>query len=367
MVKGRKEINFEKIIGKPYVREALLYEKLENNIVRCNVCARRCIIPPGKWGMCRLRYNKDGKLYVITYGNVSSVAPDPIEKKPLYHFWPGSNVLTFGSWSCNFICVWCQNYEISQNILLEYGNYVSPERAIELAKQYDCKGIAFSYNEPLVSMFEFSLDVMKLAKKNGLYTVYVTNGFFTEESLKALRESGLDAVNIDIKGCDPKIQKFVGAPMEPVWKSAILAKKLGIHVELTTLIVPGVNDDEECLRYIARRIARDISPETPWHVTRFHPMYRAAEYGLTTPTTVDMLEKAYKIGKEEGLYYIFIGNVPGHNLESTYCPKCGELLIERWGFDITKYNLTKEKKCPKCGTKIPIVGEYTPSRRFLFW
>jgi len=359
--------NFSKFLSKPYVKEALLYDKLENKVVRCNVCARRCTIPPGKYGMCKVRYNYNGKLYVITYGNISSVAPDPIEKKPLFHFWPGSNVLTFGSWSCNFICVWCQNYEISQNILLDYGRYISPDEAIHLAEHYNCKGVAFSYNEPLVSMFEFSLDVMKKAKERGLYTVYVTNGFFTEQSLKMLRESGLDAVNIDIKGCDPQIRRYIGAPVEPVWQSAILAKKLGIHVEVTTLIVPKVNNNDECIRYIAKRIVSDIGPDTPWHVTRYHPMYRAAEYGLTKPTTVDLLEKAYKIGKEEGVRYIYVGNVPGHNLESTYCPNCGELLIERWGFDVTKYKLTADKKCPKCNTEIPIKGEYTPSHRFLFW
>ena len=347
----------------PCVKEARLYEKLDNDYVRCNVCARRCVIPPGKRGMCQVRQNFNGTLYVFSYGNLSSVAVDPIEKKPFFHFWPGSGVLTMGSWSCNFLCPWCQNYEISKVSPVYQCRFVSPERIIQIAKHNDAKGVAFSYNEPLVSMFEFSIDVMKLARKEGLYTSYVTNGFFTPESLRALYEAGLQAMNIDIKGCDPKLAKYVGAPVEPVWLTAKEAKKLGIHVEITTLVIPGLNDDDECLRYIARRIYTDLGSDTPWHVTAYRPMYKSFEYGLTESTTVEHLLKARKIGLSEGLGYIYTGNVPGQEYENTYCPKCGELLIRRFGFTISEYNITPDKTCPKCGTHIPIVGEYSPTKR----
>jgi pyruvate formate lyase activating enzyme len=336
-----------------HVKEALLYEKLENKKVRCNTCNRRCIIYSGKVGFCKTRENRNGILYSLEYGLISSISVNPIEKKPLFHFWPGSDCLTIGSWSCTFVCDWCQNFDISK-VTPNYNKSIilSPKEVVDKTIENLCQGTSMSFSEP-TTFLEYSLDVFKLAKKEGLYNTFITNGYFTPEALKLLLKSGCDAFNIDIKGDKEAVKKYCKADVKFIWQNTIEAKKKGAWVELTTLIIPGVNDDKVCLREIAKRIHDEVGDNTPWHISRYYPCYHFTK----SSTPVKTLEKAFEIGKNEGLKFIYVGNVPGHK-ENTYCPSCEKLLIERFGFDVLSFNLTKDKKCPKCGEKIPIIGKF---------
>jgi len=351
----------------PCVREALLYQKLDGT-VRCRTCERFCEIEPGQLGFCRTRKNVGGKLYTLEYGDISSISANPIEKKPFFHFWPGSYALTVGSWSCNFTCPWCQNHDISKCPPdTNRSNYLSPRAFVRAVGEEGCQGTSISFNEPTL-LFEYSLEVFELAKREGYYNTYVTNGYMSLEALRLLRERGLDAMNVDIKGDREAVERYCGADVEKVWRNCAEARGLGIHIEITTLIIPGVNDDEECLRGIARRIRRELGEDTPWHVTRYYPAHRALEFGLFDGRTpIEALEKAHGIGKEEGLNYVYIGNVPGHELENTYCHNCGELLIKRFGFEVVDYRIAPGNKCPRCGEDIPIVGMGRRSRRSFAW
>jgi len=338
----------------PRIREALLYERLGDGKVRCNTCERYCKVDIDKFGFCKTRKNLDGKLYTLVYGDLTSLSPHPIEKKPLYHFWPGSKALTAGTWSCNFDCPWCQNEEISKHPeMVGKGRYISPEDFVRGVKQYNLQGTSISFNEPTL-LFEYSLDVFSLAKQEGFYNTFVTNGYMSSEALKSLIDCGLDAMNIDIKGDKETVGRHCKADVEQIWKNAKLAKERNVWIELTTLLIPGVNDDEECLRGIASRIKSELGKSTPWHVTRYCPAYKFT----VPPTPLNSLEKAFKIGKEEGLQYVYTGNVPSHPYENTYCPYCKELLIERYIFDIKKYRITSDKRCPNCGEVIPIIGGF---------
>ncbi len=326
-----------------FVRESLLQGKT-NGKVRCNVCQRRCAIVPGGLGWCRTRENRSGRLVTLIYGAVSSLAANPIEKKPFYHFHPGTSALTAGSWSCNFGCPWCQNWDISKAAPSGQGEYVLPERFIELTAQYGCQGTSISFNEPTLSL-EWSLDVFRLARARGLYNTYVTNGYMTPEALSLLIDAGLDAMNVDIKGDAELVRRFCkGVDLDEVWAACHAARARNVHVEITTLVIPGVNDAEAVLRGIAQRIATDLGTATPWHVTAYHPAYRFT----APPTPVRTLERAWQIGREAGLEFVYAGNVPGHRLENTYCPWCGTLLIERFGFDVLQ-NAIRDSHCPKCG------------------
>ncbi|MEM2135169.1 MAG: AmmeMemoRadiSam system radical SAM enzyme [Candidatus Jordarchaeaceae archaeon] len=334
------------------LREAILTERTDDGRLRCLTCMRKCIIPEGEVGFCKTRKNFGGKLYTLIYGDISSISANPIEKKPFFHFYPGSKALTAGSWSCNFTCPWCQNWEISKHPPDEFKNYVSPEQFMRLVKAYRCQGTSISFNEPTL-LLEYSLDVFRLAKKAGYYNTYVTNGYMTPQALELLIESGLDAMNVDVKGCKETVQKYCGADVEHVWRNIHESKKRGIHIEITTLVIPRVNDDVDCLRSIAQRI-REEDENIPWHVTRFHPEYKMTD---REATPIQTLERARELGLSEGLKYVYIGNVPGHKGENTWCPNCGELLIERYIFSITKYRITPENKCPRCGAQIPIIGK----------
>lgn len=346
-----KEHRYEKGMANPCFREAKLYEKIDN-MVKCKTCERFCVISIGKTGFCQTRKNVGGKLYTLEYGNISSISANPIEKKPLFHFYPGSFALTVGSWSCNFTCPWCQNYEISKFPPTKC-NYISPEDFIKLTKSYNCQGVSISFNEPTL-MLEYSLDVFSLAKKEGLYTTFVTNGYMSLDTLKLLIENGLDAMNVDIKGDGEVVKKYCNADVEKIWRNCKEAKKRDVWIEITTLVIPGINDGEDCLREIAGRIKDDLGKETPWHVTRYYPAYKSREiYNGLTP--IETLENAWKIGKEEGLEYVYVGNVPGHKFENTYCPGCKEMLIRRLGFKIVENKLKHSNKCPSCGREIPIV------------
>jgi len=345
-----------------YVKEALMYEKVPKKRVRCNTCNRRCIIAPDKLGFCKTRKNINGKLYSLEYGLISSINVNPIEKKPLFHFWPGSDCLTIGSWSCTFTCPWCQNFGISKvppdskrSIIM------TPKKLVEMTIDKGCQGTSMSFSEP-TTFLEYSLDVFKLTKKKGLYNTFITNGYFTSEALKLLLKAGCNAFNIDMKGDKEAVKKYCKADVEFVWQNVIQAKKKNAWVELTTLVIPGVNDDDKSLKEIAKRIHDEVGDDTPWHISRYYPCY----HFTNPPTPVETLERAYNIGKEEELKFIYVGNILGHKLENTYCPGCEKILIERFGFDIQSINLTKNNKCPECGEKIPIVGKFI-ERKSRWW
>jgi pyruvate formate lyase activating enzyme len=331
-------------------KEAILYEKLGDKQVKCNVCQRRCIIPEGKSGWCMTRVNNRGTIYSLIYGEVSSLSINPIEKKPVFHYYPGSRWLSLGSVGCNFRCPGCQNWDIAhwKGGLMDT-KYLSPEEVVSQAKALGCIGISWTFNEPAL-WFEYTLDTAKLAKDQGLSTNYVTNGFITEDAFGMIAPF-LDVYQVDIKGFSDRTYSRIGniQGFEGILEITKRAKDSGMQVEVITNVTPGFNDRETELRGIASWIKNTIGPDTPWHVTRFHPHH---ELNHLSPTPVSLLEKAWSIGREEGLWYVYLGNVPGHRGENTYCHVCGELLIERYVFDIMR-NKIKDGICPKCGAMIP--------------
>ena len=317
------------------------------------------MIAPGKVGVCRARKNEDGELYTLIYGSIISMAADPIEKKPLYHFWPGSSAFSIAAPGCNFKCSHCQNWAISQTSVEKVAcEDLPPDRAIELTKRYNCKGIAHTYTEPTI-WTEYAIDVGKLAHREDLYNVYVSNGYTSIEALQELRPY-LDAANVDVKAfSDDFYRRICGVPsMRPVLETCEWMVEHGIHLETTYLIIPRENDDLEEIRKFCRWEVEKLGPEVPTHFSRFYPHHKMTDH---PSTPVKTLEQAVKIAKEEGLYHVYIGNVPGHEADNTYCPNCGELLIERYGFEVTRYAL-KDRRCPKCRTEISIVGKYEPSK-----
>lgn len=333
-------------MGTDFVHLALLQEPVSGKI-RCNVCERRCLIVPGGNGWCRTRENRSGQLVTLIYGAVSSLAANPVEKKPFYHFYPGTDAFTAGSWSCNFGCPWCQNDDISKVAPPLTGRYVSPERLIALAEHSHCQGTSISFNEPTLSL-EWSLEVFRLAHQRGLYNTFVTNGYMTEEALALLVEAGLDAMNVDVKGDAVVVRKYCkGIDVEKVWNVCRLARLQGVHVEITTLVIPNVNDSDEILLGIARRIVSELGSTIPWHLSAYFPAYRFTE----PPTPVRTLERAWKLAKSAGLEFVYVGNVYEHRLNNTYCPGCGRLLIQRIGFDVRR-NEILNGQCPTCNRSI---------------
>ncbi|MEM1537978.1 MAG: AmmeMemoRadiSam system radical SAM enzyme [Candidatus Nezhaarchaeales archaeon] len=339
----------------PSIRGSPLYEKLKDDKVRCGVCERRCIIPPKGWGFCGTRFNSEGKLYTAVYGDINALESRPIEIKPFFHFWPGSSALTFSTWSCNFDCPWCQNYSLSKvKPDPSKANYIPPEKMVELAVKHGDEGICVSFTEPLM-LFEYSLDVFKLAKAKGLYNTYVSNGYMTIDALRLLVEAGMDAIKVDVKGDEDVYEKYCsGVKLNVVWRNAREAKKLGLHVEIVNLVISGVNDDEYHLNLLIERHLKEVGPETPLHFTRYYPAYKFT----APPTKVETLEKAYSMAKKAGVLYPYIGNVAGHPYENTYCPSCRQLLVERYGYLVVKYLITKDKRCPNCNHQVCIVGSY---------
>jgi pyruvate formate lyase activating enzyme len=331
-------------------KESCLYSRLAGGAVECGICRRRCVVPEGERGWCWTRVNEGGRLYSEIYGEVSSCSVNPVEKKPIFHFHPGSRWLSLGSVGCNFRCPGCQNREIAHWTERPAGTeYVAPEEAVFMAEGAGAFGISWTFNEPAL-WFEYTLDSARLAKARGLRTNYVTNGYMTEEALGMIAPV-LDVYRVDIKGFSGNTYERIGhiRNVRGILETAVRAKECGLHVEVVTNLTPGVNDDEAELRGIASWIREALGPGTPWHVTRFHPHH---ELGDLPPTPVSLLEKARALGKDEGLWYVYLGNVPGHRGENTYCHACGELLIERYIFQIRKYRM-KGNKCPKCGTVIP--------------
>jgi len=338
-------------------KEARLYEKLENKLVHCYLCNHHCKIAEQKFGFCGVRQNIDGILYTQVYGKVIASHIDPIEKKPLYHFFPGSSAFSIATIGCNFRCGFCQNWEISQSLFRKgqspsgtvpvfEGEEVLPQEIVETAIRNKCKSISYTYTEPTI-FFEYAYDTAKLAKQKGLYNNFVTNGYMTGECLEMIKPY-LDAANVDLKFFrDSSYRKICQSSLEPVLNSIRLMRKLNIWVEITTLVVPGENDSEGELRDIAEFIA-SVDKNMPWHVSRFHPDYQFTD---RQPTPEATLKKAQEIGKESGLTYIYVGNVIGFG-NDTFCPNCKKLLIKREVFSILEYNI-KQGRCAFCNTAIP--------------
>lgn len=335
------------------MKEAILYEKLDNGYVRCHLCAHRCKIAPAKSGICGVRENRRGTLYTLVHGTSIAESIDPIEKKPLFHVYPGSKSYSIATVGCNFRCDFCQNYDISQIPRSEgkiRGRSSMPEEIIERALRTGSKTIAYTYTEPTIFL-EYALDTGMMAHEKGIKNVFVTNGFMTGEALEEIAPC-LDAANVDLKSFRNEFyEKYCGGKLQPVLDSLKKMKDLGIWVEVTTLIIPTLNDDREELRDIARYI-HSLGPETPWHISRFHPQYRMENLPPTPLATIHM---ASEIGKEAGLKYVYSGNVPGDEGENTCCSNCGRLLIKRYGFNVEYIDL-RGSRCPAC--KTPLDGIY---------
>lgn len=335
------------------LKEALLYEKLEGEKVHCFLCSHHCRIPNGSFGICNVRENREGILYTHAYGELVAQNIDPIEKKPLYHFIPGSRSFSIAAIGCNFQCGFCQNWQISQvreakKLGLD-SQEVKPEDVVRQAKRSGSESISYTYTEPTI-FFEYAYDISQLAKKEGLFNIFVTNGFMTEEMIHMIHPS-LDAANIDLKSfSDDYYKKICKARLAPVLKSIELMRRLNIWIEVTTLIVPGQNDSEEELRKIAGFLA-GVDKAIPWHISRFYPQYKM-DHLESTPIRV--LNQAYEIGKQAGLRYVYVGNVPGEG-NNTYCYQCKNLLIERYGFSIQEYRM-REGRCPDCKSPVDGVG-----------
>ena len=331
------------------MKEAVLYEKLPGGKVQCALCNHRCLISGGQRGICGVRENRDGVLYSLVYRRLMSQNVDPIEKKPFFHFAPGSRSFSIAAVGCNFHCDFCQNYEISQmprDRKQIRGEDIGPEEIVAWAREAGCRTIAYTYTEPTI-YFEYALDIARLASAAGLKNIFVTNGYMTEEALRTFHPH-LHGANVDLKAFrDEFYKKRCGGRLEGVLHSLRAMKALGVWVEITTLIIPGLNDSEEELRSMVTFIA-SLGGETPWHISRFHPMYKMLD---RSPTSVQTLTRARKIGLEGGLRYVYTGNVPGDEGEDTYCHRCGKLLVDRLGFQIRKYQIV-ETRCYNCGTTV---------------
>ena len=331
-------------------REALIYRRREAGAVTCLACQRRCVIPEGKTGWCRTRINEGGRLFSLIYGEVSSLSVNPIEKKPVFHFLPGTRWLSLGSVGCNFRCPGCQNWEIAHwKVGPMFTEYIAPERSVAMAEERGCTGISWTFNEPSI-WFEYTLDAAKIAKDKGLFTNYVTNGTLTEESFAAISPY-LDVYRVDIKGFSGKAYRTLGhlEDFRGILKITAKAKESCIHVEVVTNVIPGINDSNSELSDIAAWIRSALGQGTPWHVTRYYPQFQLQD---VSPTPITRLESAREIGRKAGLWYVYLGNVPGHRWENTYCHHCGTLLIKRYIFDVIETRM-ENGKCQQCGTVIP--------------
>jgi pyruvate formate lyase activating enzyme len=331
--------------------EALLYEKRSDRKVECALCSHRCVIPTGHRGICGVRENRDGILHTLVYGRLVAGHIDPIEKKPLFHFLPGSLSYSIATVGCNFRCRFCQNADIAQ-MPADHGGRIRGEATdagavVAAAVRGGCRSIAYTYTEPTV-FFEFALDTARLAHAQGIRNVFVTNGYMTREALEMIAPV-LDAANVDLKAFNRKYYTEVcGAKLEHIQETLRNMKAMGVFVEVTTLVVPGLNDDPAELKALAEFLVQDLGPDTPWHISRFHPTYRLAD---RPPTPIKTLQSAREIGRLAGLKHVYTGNAPGDEGENTFCPSCGETLIERLGFRVGEVRL-KDGRCAKCGTAI---------------
>ncbi|MHA1730978.1 MAG: AmmeMemoRadiSam system radical SAM enzyme [Promethearchaeota archaeon] len=365
------------------LKEARLYDSLEGGKTRCNVCPRRCVVAPGKRGACGTRKNVDGKLYSLVYGSLSSEAVDPIEKKPLYNFWPGSVAYSVATVGCSLKCEQCQNWQISQALPSEDGRSaslpgsggpfrgrrfplkeVTPEALVERVKEAGAESIAYTYNEPLI-WHEYVLDCSKLAHENGLNNVLVSNGYSTPEATAELAPH-LDAANIDVKAfIDDFYRDICKVPsMEPVLDTIVRMKEQGVFIELTTLLIPGLNDSPREIGQLLDWVVANVGPETPLHFSAFHPDYKLTDRPRTSSAT---LQRAWDLAREKGLHYVYLGNVRSGAGEHTYCPNCGSPVVKRAGFSILEVDLTERNECGKCGTRVNIRGPVSRSAHRGWW
>jgi pyruvate formate lyase activating enzyme len=335
------------------MKEAFLYSA-DKGRIRCTACSRYCLLGEGQTGFCGIRKNIGGHLFLLSYGRAAAVAVDPIEKKPLYHYLPGGRVLSLATSGCSWACKYCQNYDISQRREIT-GDYLEPEDVVSMALQSGSDGISYTYNEPSI-FAEYAHDIGILAKKRGLFSTFVSNGYESSESISYLREF-LDAISIDFKGNGNDIfgRKYIGImSYAPVFETLKRLKAAGIYTEITDLVVPvkGVGDNPDDARNLAVWIRENLGKDVPLHFTRFHPDYLMMD---VPATPIETLERHHSIAKEEGLKFVYIGNVPGHPLENTYCPNCGKELVKRFGFHITSYKITEDGRCPFCGEDMHII------------
>ena len=334
--------------------EARLYKPIQDNKVACNLCMHKCIIKDESRGICNVRENSEGVLETLIYGKLIAEHIDPIEKKPLFHFLPKTMSYSVAAVGCNFKCRFCQNADIAQMPSdcegLIIGDYRSPEQIVKKAVNGNCKSISYTYTEPTVN-FEFVYDTAKLAHEKGLKNVLVTNGYMTREALDMISPY-IDAANVDLKAFNDEFyKKICGAKLENVKKTLIRMKSAGIFLEVTTLIIPKLNDDPDEIEALALFIAESAGSETPWHISRFYPSYKLLNY---SPTPVKTINEARETGIRAGLKYVYTGNVHGDKGENTYCYNCGKILIKRSGFHVAG-NIIENGKCPDCGAKIDVI------------
>jgi len=344
--------DFDKM--KPVAKEALLYKKLSNKKVQCQNCAHFCVIEPGKRGLCGVRENKNGKLYSLVYNKCCALNIDPIEKKPFFHFLPGTYSLSVATVGCQFACKSCQNWSISQGPKLGRpieGQEISPREIVKIALKNNTPSISYTYTDPTVFL-EYALDTMKLAKKQGLKNTWVTAGFFSEQALN-LVSPYLDAANVDLKSFEDEFYiKYCAGRLQPVLDTLKRLKRKKIWVEVTTLVIPTLNDKKEIFEKTADFIKKELGPETPWHITQFSGLISWKLQHLPE-TPLETIKKAHQAGKEAGLYYVYTGNIPGLPSEDTYCPKCHAKMIERTGYFIERYD--KNGKCSKCNEDLDLI------------
>jgi pyruvate formate lyase activating enzyme len=332
----------------PVTREAEFYRRLDNQFVACDLCPRQCVIPPGRRGTCRVRENRDGRLYSMVYGRPCSVGKEPIEKAPFFHFLPGRQRITIATAGCNQSCKYCQNWELSQAQFEDVPNQdLSPADVVALAVKERAPIICFTYTEPVV-FYEYMMDIARLARAKGIRTAVVTGAYVNPEPLKRLCKA-VDAIKIDLKGFTPGFYRDVcGSTLEPVLAACKTVAQSGAHLELVNLVVPALNDDTATMRQMCRWIRENVGDTVPVHFTRFHPDYRLQNSPPTPPAT---LEGAVAIAASEGLKFTYIGNIPGHKAENTYCPACGKTLVRRSGYSIGE-NRLKDGACPFCGARV---------------
>ncbi|SLM31329.1 conserved hypothetical protein [Desulfamplus magnetovallimortis] len=362
--------------------KTLLFKKLEKNRVRCGMCNHFCTIANNRIGLCGVRENREGELYSLVYPKIIARAVDPVEKKPLFHLLPGSTSFSIATAGCNFQCTFCQNSGISQipqnppnsestshfipsfNPVFEVtppkreipGVDISPKTLVDQAKKAGCASISYTYTEPTI-YFELAYETAKIARSQGLLNIFVTNGFMSQEALR-IAAPFLDAANVDLKAfTDDFYRRWCNARIEPVKENLILMKSLDILVEVTTLLIPGLNDDPEEIKAMAKFIANELGVDTPWHISRFHPDYQMRDRGSTPVNTLIM---AYETGKNQGLRYVYTGNAPGLDSENTFCHLCGAMLIRRHGY-ATQNFVTDSGACPSCNTKVYGIFQTTPA------
>ncbi|MCX8136801.1 radical SAM protein [Pyrobaculum aerophilum] len=336
----------EYLLKLPNVRESPYQTREEGGSVVCTLCHRRCRLPPGKIGACGMRFNLGGRLYTAAYGLLTAAESRPMEIKPLYHFYPGTSAVTISTWGCNFPCAWCQNWHLSKTAS-PAGAYVPPERVVEWALENGDSGVNVSFNEPTL-LAEYAEEVFRLARARGLHASINTNGYLTEEAVRRLAEAGMEGMNIDIKGGRETYRRWLAANFDKFLSTARHAKGMGIHVEFTYLVIPGVNDHEaeEVIEAVA-----SFGRETPLHITAYYPAHKL----FNPPTPPELLEELWRRARRE-LDYVYVGNVPGHPGQHTYCPRCGYAVIKRAGDRAVKIELA-QGRCPRCGWEIPIRGK----------